>query len=110
MTDTPKTEDPMLAALLRERAGYAGRKGMEDRVAAVDEQLRLRGYSPDGERTAAADTTDGATGEAAGLVGSSSEGDTSGDASAVTGGIPTPDAVARAEAPKGRRAQGKTTT
>lgn len=51
MSEEPQTEDTMVAALLRERAGYAGRKGMEDRVAAVDEQLRLRGYSPDGERT-----------------------------------------------------------
>lgn len=48
--ETPKTDDPMVAALLRERAGYVGRKGKEDRVEAVDEQLRLRGYSPDGER------------------------------------------------------------
>lgn len=54
--DTPQTEDPMVAALLRERAGYAGRKGMEDRVAAVDGQLRLHGYTPQGERPA-----DGAT-------------------------------------------------
>lgn len=46
MTDEPQTEDPMVAALLRERAGYASRKGMEDRVAAVDEQLKLRGYKP----------------------------------------------------------------
>lgn len=44
-----QTEDPMVAALLRERAGYVGRKGMEDRVAAVDEQLALRGYSPEAE-------------------------------------------------------------
>jgi hypothetical protein len=49
MSETPQTEDPMVAALLRERAGYAGRKGKEDRVVAVDEQLRLRGFSPDGE-------------------------------------------------------------
>ena len=48
MTDTPMAEDPMVAALLRERAGYVGRKGKEDRVTAVDEQLSLRGYSPDG--------------------------------------------------------------
>ncbi|WP_329597765.1 hypothetical protein OIE43_18840 [Streptomyces pseudovenezuelae] len=48
--ETPKTDDPMVAALLREREGYAGRKGKEDRVEAVDEQLRLRGYTPDGER------------------------------------------------------------
>lgn len=47
--DTPKTEDPMVAALLRERAGYVGREGKEDRVAAVDEQLELRGYTPDGD-------------------------------------------------------------
>ncbi|MFC8433695.1 hypothetical protein [Streptomyces sp. NPDC057253] len=50
--ETPKTDDPMVAALLRERAGYVGRKGKEDRVDAVDEQLRLRGYSPDGEQIA----------------------------------------------------------
>jgi hypothetical protein len=50
MSDTPQTEDPMVAALLRERAGYVGRKGKEDRVAAVDEQLELRGYAPGGER------------------------------------------------------------
>ncbi|NEA61358.1 hypothetical protein [Streptomyces sp. SID12488] len=52
MSDIPQTEDPMVAALLRERAGYVGRKGKEDRVAAVDEQLELRGYAPDGERIA----------------------------------------------------------
>jgi hypothetical protein len=45
MTDAPQTEDPMVAALLREREGYVGR-GMDDRVAQVDEQLRLRGYEP----------------------------------------------------------------
>lgn len=39
------TEDPMVAALLREREGYVGR-GMDDRVAQVDEQLRLRGAEP----------------------------------------------------------------
>lgn len=44
MTETPQTEDPMIAALLREREGYVGREGKEDRVAAVDEQLKLRGY------------------------------------------------------------------
>ncbi|MER5882714.1 hypothetical protein ABT160_02680 [Streptomyces sp. NPDC001941] len=39
-----QTDDPMVAALLRERAGYVAR-GLDDRVAAVDEQLALRGYS-----------------------------------------------------------------
>ncbi|MET9965449.1 hypothetical protein ABZZ80_05860 [Streptomyces sp. NPDC006356] len=39
------TEDPMVAALLREREGYVGR-GMDDRVAQVDEQLKLRGAEP----------------------------------------------------------------
>lgn len=39
------TNDPMIAALLRERAGYATR-GMDDRVAQVDEQLALRGHTP----------------------------------------------------------------
>jgi hypothetical protein len=51
----PQTQDPMVAALLRERAGYAGRKGKEDRVAAVDEQLALRGCAPDGEPIAPTD-------------------------------------------------------
>lgn len=41
----PQSEDPMVAALLRERAGYAGR-GMTDRVTQVDEQLKLRGVEP----------------------------------------------------------------
>lgn len=41
----PQSEDPMVAALLRERAGYVGR-GMNDRVAQVDEQLKLRGVEP----------------------------------------------------------------
>lgn len=41
----PQTEDPMVAALLREREGYVGR-GMDDRVAQVDEQLKLRGVEP----------------------------------------------------------------
>ncbi|MBC2903523.1 hypothetical protein [Streptomyces cupreus] len=39
------SDDPMVAALLREREGYVGR-GMDDRVAQVDEQLRLRGVKP----------------------------------------------------------------
>lgn len=38
-------DDPMIAALLRERAGYE-RRGLADRVAAVDVQLALRGYEP----------------------------------------------------------------
>lgn len=42
---TPATEDPMVAALLRERAGYVTRE-LPDRVAEVDEQLKLRGYEP----------------------------------------------------------------
>jgi hypothetical protein len=45
MTDAPQTDDPMVAALLREREGYVAR-GMDDRVAQVDEQLRLRGATP----------------------------------------------------------------
>ena len=45
MTDAPQTEDPMVAALLREREGYL-RRGMADRVKQVDEQLTLRGYTP----------------------------------------------------------------
>lgn len=45
MADEPKTTDPMIAALLREREGYE-RTQQRDRVAQVDEQLRLRGYDP----------------------------------------------------------------
>jgi hypothetical protein len=41
----PQSEDPMVAALLRERVGYVGR-GMDERVAQVDEQLKLRGVEP----------------------------------------------------------------
>ncbi|MDX3047561.1 hypothetical protein PV378_13765 [Streptomyces scabiei] len=83
MTDTPKAEDPMVAALLRERSGYVGHEGKEDRVKAVDEQLRLRGYSPEGEPLSddsAADAVD------------------SGD-----GGAGKPEN--RTQAPKGRRTQ-----
>ncbi|MFJ4692842.1 hypothetical protein [Streptomyces sp. NPDC088766] len=39
------TEDTMIAALRREREGYAA-LGLDDRVAEVDEQLRLRGVQP----------------------------------------------------------------
>lgn len=39
------TDDPMVAALLREREGYE-RQGLTARVALVDEQLKLRGYKP----------------------------------------------------------------
>jgi hypothetical protein len=39
----PQTDDTMIAALLREREGLVQR-GLKDRVAQVDEQLRLRGY------------------------------------------------------------------
>jgi len=41
----PQTDDTMIAALLREREGLVQR-GLKDRVAQVDEQLRLRGYKP----------------------------------------------------------------
>lgn len=36
-------DDKMIAALLRERAGLVS-QGKDDRVAQVDEQLKLRGY------------------------------------------------------------------
>lgn len=39
------TEDSMVAALLREREGLVQR-GLTDRVAQVDEQLKLRGVEP----------------------------------------------------------------
>lgn len=44
------TEDPMVAALLREREGLVQR-GLDDRIAQVDEQLRLRGYTPPNTET-----------------------------------------------------------
>ncbi|MFJ8081969.1 hypothetical protein ACIQ6Y_15295 [Streptomyces sp. NPDC096205] len=43
MSDEPQTEDTMIAALLREREGLVQR-GLKDRVAQVDEQLKLRGH------------------------------------------------------------------
>lgn len=49
MSETPKTDDTMVAALLREREGLK-QLGKDERVGQVDEQLRLRGYSPDGQR------------------------------------------------------------
>lgn len=45
MADEPQTQDTMVAALLREREGYVN-LGQDDRVAEVDEQLRLRGVEP----------------------------------------------------------------
>ncbi|NUP45350.1 MAG: hypothetical protein HOY76_52070 [Streptomyces sp.] len=45
MPDAPQTEDSMVAALLREREGLVQR-GLTDRVAEVDEQLKLRGAEP----------------------------------------------------------------
>ncbi|WP_204045707.1 hypothetical protein [Acrocarpospora phusangensis] len=48
----PQTEDTMIAGLLRERDGYRQR-GMAERVALVDEQLALRGWT--GPDPAAAD-------------------------------------------------------
>lgn len=52
MTEVPQTDDPMVAALLREREGYVSR-GLDDRVAQVDEQLRLRGYERPADATSA---------------------------------------------------------
>ncbi|MFJ3786979.1 hypothetical protein [Streptomyces sp. NPDC090093] len=45
MSDEPQTEDPMVAALLREREGLKQR-GLDDRVKQVDEQLKFYGYRP----------------------------------------------------------------
>ena len=39
------TEDPMVAALLRERESMV-QSGLTDRVADVDEQLKAHGYKP----------------------------------------------------------------
>ncbi|MYV64441.1 hypothetical protein GT043_00350 [Streptomyces sp. SID2131] len=45
MSDEPQTEDPMVAALLREREGLKQR-GLDDRVKQVDDQLKYHGYRP----------------------------------------------------------------
>lgn len=45
MAEEPESTDSMVAALLREREGLVQR-GLKDRVAQVDEQLKLRGYKP----------------------------------------------------------------
>jgi hypothetical protein len=46
------TDDPMIAALLREREMYV-RRGRTESVAVVDEQLKLRGYeAPDDDKPA----------------------------------------------------------
>ncbi|MFE7791312.1 hypothetical protein [Streptomyces sp. NPDC057460] len=45
------TEDTMIAGLLREREGLVQR-GLDDRVAQVDEQLKARGYTPPTDRPA----------------------------------------------------------
>jgi len=42
----PPAENTMVAALLRERAGYL-RRGMTDRAAQVDEQLAHHGHTPE---------------------------------------------------------------
>ncbi|MFC8156316.1 hypothetical protein ACFUO0_20075 [Streptomyces cinereoruber] len=54
MSDEPQTEDPMVAALLREREGLKQR-GLDDRVKQVDEQLKFHGYRP--RRAAAKEPT-----------------------------------------------------
>lgn len=41
----PVSRDTMVAALLREREGYV-RRGLHERVAEVDEQLRIRDHTP----------------------------------------------------------------
>ena len=44
-------DENMIAALKRERAGYAAR-GDEERVRQVDEQLARHGYAPEGDGSA----------------------------------------------------------
>ena len=55
MSDAPQTEDTMVAALLRERDGLVQR-GLDDRVAQVDAQLELRGYTLPKRETAPPET------------------------------------------------------
>ncbi|MBW8701881.1 hypothetical protein MBT84_19935 [Streptomyces sp. MBT84] len=45
------TDDVMVAALLREREGLV-QSGLTDRIASVDEQLKLHGYEPVDEKGA----------------------------------------------------------
>lgn len=42
------SDERMIASLLRERDGYQ-RRGLDERVAQVDEQLTRHGYEPDAE-------------------------------------------------------------
>jgi len=49
--DTATERDPYIDALLEERRGYEVR-GLTERKAAVDEQLKLRGYAVPVERKA----------------------------------------------------------
>ncbi|MGW4476802.1 hypothetical protein ACWENQ_44725 [Nonomuraea sp. NPDC004354] len=58
----PVSKDAMVAALLREREGYVQR-GLAERVAEVDEQLKLRGHAPPKSNTPPNSET---TGEATG--------------------------------------------
>lgn len=46
------SNDRMIASLLRERDGYE-RRGLDERVALVDEQLARHGYEPAAETDAA---------------------------------------------------------
>lgn len=48
MTDPKKKNDAMIAALLREREGYV-RSGKQERIKAVDDQLKLYGYKTEDE-------------------------------------------------------------
>ncbi|MDF2705540.1 MAG: hypothetical protein K0R62_1192 [Nonomuraea muscovyensis] len=98
MSDTPQTDDPMIAALLREREGYS-RRGMDQRVAAVDEQLRMRGYKaprrgtqkpPAGKSDAEKEAAEKAAAEKAAAEKAAAE--------------------QRAEQPKGRQQQAKSET
>jgi len=47
--EVPTAEETQVAALLNERRGYVAR-GLDDRVAGVDEQLRLLGQEPPAQR------------------------------------------------------------
>lgn len=49
-----KSDDPMIAALLREREGYVA-FGKKERVKAVDEELKRRGHEPESDEKPKAD-------------------------------------------------------
>lgn len=87
------SNDRMIAALLRERDGCQ-RRGLDDRVAQIDDQLAFHGYVPEDESDPAADAV---TEEPAGRTADSGQ---------QTTAAPTPAAKGARGRGRGRPAQG----